>query len=352
MSGIQNNASNETPESMSAGRIVTLVAAIVAGVLVAQFFAPAVFKASPTDIARSSVLLDTLNSPEHSPEYVVLGNSITMQGVDTRIVSEQLPGKPLGYNLATTGQSLPESLFFIQELPESVELVIQVVYPRQLVTNRIMEQQKYNALYMYGFRPDERTVNDLVDVYGTQSNRILGPSHIEQTFDSRWALRQSLDAKVRSVLRPELDLEEVRTSLYFPSPRAKPLPERKLVTELRKTFGYASDQPYKEHIVPRTMMLKMIKRVQESGRQIVWVISPLNPRAEEYVSDDYFRLASEALAKVAADGNAPFINMIDWLPAELYADALHPTEDGARVLSERLGKELAVILGNSQGEIQ
>ena len=75
---------NEQP-SLSAAQLILLIGAIIAGILLAQFAAPYIFSNTPTDLSRNKYLLEVLSSPEHKPEYVVLGNSISMAGVDTRI---------------------------------------------------------------------------------------------------------------------------------------------------------------------------------------------------------------------------------------------------------------------------
>ena len=69
-------------------------------------------------------------------------------------------------NLGTTGQTLAESLLLYQELPASVRVVIQAVNPVDLLARPRIPAQKYNALFMYGYRPTAGTsacVHDILN---------------------------------------------------------------------------------------------------------------------------------------------------------------------------------------------
>jgi len=106
-------------------RFLVLTFAVGVGILLAHFCMPTLFRALPTDMSRTAVILDALDESPLHPEVCVLGNSIVMNGVDTRQLSEALPGRPEAWNLSSSGQSLFESFLLYQELPESVMQVVQ-----------------------------------------------------------------------------------------------------------------------------------------------------------------------------------------------------------------------------------
>jgi len=217
-------------------QLAVLIGALLAGILAAQLLAPSIYRASPTDLNRNGYLLDVLASGDHTPTYAVLGNSITMAGVDTKIVSQNLPGEPLIYNIATTGQGLTEANLFFSVLPPSVETVIHVFYVNQLQLVTAIDEQKYNALFMYGYRIPEALKEELIRIYKFETDEILNRPAMKQAFDSRWAPRQAIDTVVRNSLRTDLDLETIRTELYFPSSKSQRLSDDKMQKAIVDTF--------------------------------------------------------------------------------------------------------------------
>jgi hypothetical protein len=321
-------------------QLTVLVAALLAGILAAQLFAPGVYRASPTDLNRNGYLLDVLSSAEHRPAQVVLGNSVTMQGVDTRILTENLIGEPLVYNLATTGQGLTEANIFFSALPPSVETVIHVFYVYQLQIVTAINEQKYNALFMYGYRMPEPLKQELIRIYAFETEETLNRSMMQQAFDSRWAPRQAIDTLVRDALRTDLELDTIRTELYFPSPKSERLPPEKMQKVLIDTFG-SQDQPsFLTYYQPKEHLDSFIKQVKDSGRNYVMVIAPLNPAAAAYVAPNRNEVATEVLTEITQANDVLLINAMDLLTEQDFADALHPTVEGAGILSRYIAEQL------------
>ena len=109
---------HEGNASTSACLVLVLSVAIGAGL--ALLSAKSIFQAIPTDLSRIGVILNALHAEEQQADLVVLGNSVAMASIDTRVLRATLAGEPKGLNLATTGQSPIESYLYYQELPASV----------------------------------------------------------------------------------------------------------------------------------------------------------------------------------------------------------------------------------------
>ena len=332
--------STNYPE-LPASKILMLVGSILLGIVVAILLAPTVFKAVPTDLARTNVLLTTLSSGEHQPKYVVFGNSVVMQGIDTRILSKYMQGEPVGYNLSSTGQNLLESALYYQELPDSVDTIVQVVYPKLLMAAEMINLQKYNAMYMFGYRPDEETRQMMYEVYVSKPENLLGRSTVDQYFISRWAARQTIDTAVRNRVRSDMTLDAARNDLFFPSSRGDAMTPAKLELDLIRASATIREKPFTIYQSPERQIQAMADFAKRTGRRFVLISSPLHPEAQKY-EDPAFRADANAWFKEFARRNdILYIDTINYLPADLFIDGLHPSEQGAEILSRHIGEQLA-----------
>ena len=320
-------------------QIFLLIASLLLGVAIALSVAPLVFRLAPTDLTRIGAILDALNSPPEDPDYVIFGNSVAREGLDTRTISRQIPGEPVGFNFGSPAQTLVEASLYFQELPDSVNTVILGMSPLRLKAKTTVPDQKYNAFYMYGYRPTDSTIASLEKAYKNQLE-FMEKSAFEQRFQSRWAARQMLDTTVRMILRKDLELESATYELYFPSAYAAPFSEAKFQIHLRTFYG---EEPlefgYEEQ--PVIQLKEMIRMVEDGGRRFVLLLYPINPRAYSRLNDGFIDDANNYFARFADEQNIKLINAIEWLPADMFIDAVHTSVPGAQELSRRVGLALA-----------
>ncbi len=122
---------------------LAFAAAVMLGAALAWLVSPTLFRALPTDLTRTRVLLDALGDPQAgAPRIVSFGSSVGMAALDMQTIAAQLPGEPLSWNLSSTGQALAESYLYYQELPDSVSTVIQMVNLRGLKNAEVLNEQK------------------------------------------------------------------------------------------------------------------------------------------------------------------------------------------------------------------
>lgn len=207
-------------------------ATIAAGAIAAWSVSPWVFRAFPTDLTRTRVILDTLADSTSAPPIVVFGSSIAMASVDMERLAPPSAEGIVGWNLASTGQTPLESYLYYQELPTDVEIIVQTLSVSTLNHGGVLDAQKYNAFYMYGYRPDTRTRESMSETLGASMAALFAKSAGRHRFESRWVLRQAADWWMRNLLRTDLRIDRAMTDLVFPNSGAKEVP----LTAIRAQF--------------------------------------------------------------------------------------------------------------------
>ena len=328
-------------KGLQGSRCLAYAAAVILGVALAWASSPAIFRALPTDMTRIGVMLDALADTQQSPRVLLFGTSVGMASADMGQVSRKLEGQPLAWNLASTGQTPTESYLYYQQLPDSVRLVVQLVNPTTLTNWNVLEEQKFNAFYMYGYRPDERTAGKLSSILGDDMAEILERSDFTQRFDSRWAARQMADHYARGLMRQDLTLEQGTYDLVYPSSYTTRLPDALFERALEDRFGGAQ-KPAPFYAKPNKLELlaELQARAVAEGFQLVFVLQPQHPAQHEFRAPGYFDEARRVLAEFAAANDAIVLDATDLIPGDLYVDPVHPAADGAVLFSSWLAGEL------------
>jgi hypothetical protein len=212
----------------------------------------------------------------------------------------------------------------------------------------MLDARKYNAFYMYGYRPDERTVGKMRDILGREMNTLFDASDFSQRFESRWVVRQMADRLMRGVLRDDLELDRATNDLLFPNSGAQRLPDRLFERALEQNFGKTASIFYAK---PPKMdfLAEMRQRAIDQGKQIIFVLMPVHPAQHEYRGEQYFVDARQRFAEFSADNNVVVLDAMDVIPGELYVDAVHPGIDGAELFSGWLARELNRL--RAEGEV-
>jgi hypothetical protein len=339
----KQSKSNEGTTSTSA--CLALVVSVAIGAGLALLSAKTIFQAVPTDLSRIGVILNALDEDNQQAEFVVLGNSVAMASIDTKILRSAVKSGRQGLNLATTGQSPIESYLYYQELPESVSLIIQTINPEWFTIADDLEEQKYNTFYMFDYEPDSWTETVLVDTFGDEMEQLLAKSALQQRFESRWALRQMLDRMARSAFRPELTLDRSIYDLEHPSTGAPRLPAPALQRALKQKYASGKISKAKFRVGKRKMKFleDIVDRAENDNRQLVLVFAPKHPEAYNFAGESYYPDARERFKRFAQDNDISLIDAMDVVPGELYSDAVHPSDEGAVIMSEYLAGELAKL---------
>ncbi len=322
-------------------RVVLLGAAIVTGACLALLLMPAIFVRIETDLSRSQSLLAAMRRNTPTMGSVVLGSSVVMAGIDARLIRpSHHSGDMWTANLGSTGQTLPESLLLYQELPASVRLVIQVVGPYELLARPRIPGQKYNALYMYGYRPTARTAALVHEVLRDQAEIAIDRSDLAQRFQARWAIRTLADRGARRILRGDLQFASSE-SLVFPNIYTERFAPGKFKKAVAKQARVLRSRPQHADPAAERALQGILEVCHHTGRRLVLLIPPGNPRVAAIVGDGPRGIARKTLQRLAADPAVTVVDASDVLTEAQFVDGLHPTREGARVLSTFVNQRIA-----------
>jgi hypothetical protein len=239
------------------------IASITLGVFLAWLIAPFVFTHLPNDRDRIRNVVRIVNT---QPRLAVVGNSVAM---------------PLGFvNLATSGQSISESVMIANELHGRIILV---VTPWQLATSSTPNAQGWNAWWMYGFRPSDET-RALVAM--PQMNDAI------ERFRSRWVVRAAFESAFARGGRNDE------------------------VWQGHEAFAVNPHQ--------RALLEAICAR-----RDVVIVLAPLSPIVRAHYGDTFSKVRFGRT-----------IDASDLLQPNEFRDTTHPNEAGARKLTRFIEEQL------------
>jgi len=318
-----------------------LLVALGAGIALPYAAMPALFPRIPTDLSRVRLVLEALRDAARQPEVVVFGSSRVMSGVDARQLSQALPSRPLAYNLSSPGQSLAESYLFYQELPAGVRVVVQMASLAELASPHTLERQKFNAFYLNGYRPNARTREVLGDAFGDPLLEILDASDASQRFQGRWALRQLVDTSLRRWLRRDLTLSNAERDLFHPQGYTERFPPDKRARAIARRVKTVSGNDLVIDTHKKQLLDAMVADAAEAGRTVVLFIPPTHPTVHEAMPEASFAKLEELLAELSMGSGVRVADTTHVLTAEHFVDDVHPTNEGAVLVTRRLGDALA-----------
>jgi hypothetical protein len=202
-----------------------------------------------------------------------------------------------------------------------------------------MSRQKFNAFYMYGYRADESTRRVLEESLGEPGRKLLDTSSLAQVFQARWVLRQFVDTAFRRILRPDLAIERSIRDLYFPQPYTQRIAPQKLD---RMIGRMSSDGGEPRIAASKSYLLEtMSRQAVAAGRRLVVVLPPLHPDARAVMGSGQFELVRDYLGSLADRGALSVVDATRLLADEHFVDAVHPTSEGAGILTARIALEIA-----------
>jgi hypothetical protein len=245
-------------------------------------------------------------------------------------------------NFASTGQTIAEATLFYQYLPPSVKTIVHVLIPETLTSDECIRADKYNAFYMYGYRPTPDTKRLLESACGSPMKHLMDASRLEQTFESRWAVQEAVDAFLwKSLPRGDANgqVERATNDLYFPAFQPVLSPEARDFA-LRDYLRPPSVQP-RFALSPRDLdVLRVaVELDHQSGRQTVLVFAPLHPQMRQFYGDQFL----DDIHALTTNAPVPGMTVIDDSrvgSASDFVDRLHLGASGAKELTNSLATAL------------
>ena len=321
--------------------LVVLLLSTLAGVAFSYLLLPSFFRVVPNDLSRLSRILAALHSPNSHPKVCFFGNSVVMNGIDGGRLSKLLPGQPEVWNLSSTGQQLFESVLLQQDLPDSTEVVVQGIFANTMERPPSISRNKYNALVMYGFRPNRQTLEWADRFLPDDSRRYIRASPWQHRFDARWALRSGFDTSLRTLMRRDLTVERAEQDLYYPRAYTRKVDNKALRVQLEGFISLHPPGEFRPDPQMEALIAELARRYRQRGiRFVLWIL----PRHPEYrrcaLGEAFERDLAQYLSYLEQTYGFTVVNSLNALPAERFVDGSHPDDLGAELLSQLLGAKL------------
>lgn len=309
--------------------MLVLAAGALLGLSLLFFVSPHI----PNDLQRIGTLLRALDRNEDQIKVAVIGDSITMNGVDTSLFP--VPA----YNLGTTWQQMAEVRLFFQQLPPSVDTVFWVIKPMamELTKGNFLRRDQYNAYWMYGFRLQEDTRRELERIFPADAPPIFATSWLDQVMQSRWVVRQAFEWWGRKVFGEDLDMERAANDLYFPYVFQSQLPPDRMQWAVDGIVSVMRDSQFDMSSSQEAVLRDVARYAAERSIRLVAVLPPLNPLVRERLGEQYQADAAAALARVMHEEGQYFIDGSNTAnDLGYFADQIHFGGDGVRQFTELL----------------
>ena len=299
-------------------------------------------KRLPNDLERTGTILRALRDPGAHPGVVFFGDSVIMSGIDARIVQTQAHTSAPVWNLASTGQTLAESILYYQELPASVSTVVQAVRLPRLVAERDLPPLNAhvgNTFNINGYRPDQDTQRLLTDAFGEPLLKPLLAGPFGAAFESRWLIRQFIDTSLRKVVRTDLDAERGLRDFSYPQAFTRPLEPEKLrgQIEQNRALEACGACAFRDDYVEAIRALHMA--CEREGRRLIILISPVHPALRDMYTGLY-PLLREAIETGTFGRSVDVADGTRLLLTDEFFDFQHPTPQGAKRLSHLAAQRL------------
>lgn len=319
---------------------VAWIGALCAGVATAMVFEPSLFR-----WLDGSGRIETLHGAVTEPTPLVepgsgafLGNSITMNGIDTGRIREDLGMSPPFLNLSSGGQHLWESALLFENLPPQCKTICIGISPDQVFggSKTGPAESVLTKYWMSGFTPS-RSYLDWAKKMGAENIvEFFDLTSVGKLVASRWVVTNFINTGLRTVMRKDLDLKRSRENLLHPAPYTKRLSEDKLQRMLPATyeplFGDGIDE---EKVDWACNVLRFTAETAKSKNQSVYfVLLPIHPYARKLLGPDYSTLITDKLGEFVDE--RCIVNLSDRLPEERFIDQCHPDAEGARLISSEI----------------
>ncbi len=316
-------------------RNLYLLIPVILGVAMGVYFVPLLYKKLPSDYVRTRLILEALApSNQEKPDIIIFGSSVAMASVNGNVLMDSLGG--VAYNLASTGQSFPESLLYYSKINRPTAVVVQFVGVDELINKPVLEKQKIRNFRLYGYTADQETNKLLapIDVH------YLHSSFLKIKVDSRALISNSINRVARGLLRKDLNLSDLNSELFYPTPYTVRLPKVKYDALIKE---YNPKEKI-DAINLDSSFVNLCKNADDflfrRGVKFFLVINPTNPSLTNY-TPALGRKIDLAMANCGFR-HLNYLNFFSLLEDKDFIDNCHPAPAGANKITQELFLQLNI----------
>ncbi len=320
-------------------RMFVLAACVVAGALIAISATPRLLLHMPTELSRTTELVRALRHAPPQLAVVVTGDSVTMNGVNARLLGQELTPKVEAWNVGSPGQQLAEALFIADMLPRNVHTLVVGLLPEKLSDTGVsLPEDRYLFYRISGYQPSAEALEIARKLPTPTLFNLMSEPQWKATLSGRGLIRISADLSIRSRLRRDLDLERARTDLYFPAAYRQRISEAALSHAVSMLYHQrTSFEPSAQRL---QFLVELREMLAKRGQRLVIVILPQHPRAIAMISANYYGQFEHYAERLRNDYHFDVIDFHDQLSEPDFIDQIHPGGIG----SERLTKMISASL--------
>jgi hypothetical protein len=313
-------------------RTFLILASLALGATLGLALLPVVARDATPEAARLCAIVRACHSGARA-EIAVLGNSVGMFGIDAGGL-----GRP-AWNLCSPAQSPSEWLLLEEELPPSVNTVVQLVTPFQLAEEGAVEREKWSALYVCGCRPGAAVRSAFTDAFGS-AGAIDG-----NLLDARTLVRSRLERALRDRIWPSEREWRMADDLRFPAPPDGASGGGWLARDAWSAVQDDRFRPQPAQATPSqlTLLRAELAGTRRHGRRVLIVLAPLHPRVVALYGGAPM-VASFAGTVAAAAPGVRVLDLTRLLTADEFRDVTHPTREGAGRVTARVAGAVRELL--------
>jgi hypothetical protein len=325
-------------------RMVCLPAlgAILAFVLLAKVVLPITGVGSVERIVQLGRHLDTELSP--APMIVFVGNSITREGINARLVEDAAPAGWHAANLAISACGLSELRVQLPKvLAASPAAVAFGLRPEDLGRVDDLDLDKAYAYAMGGFVaawPTDWTRADLPGV-AEETYRALRSDPLAQELHFRTAPLNLINSEVR--LRFRTGLRRAAADDWAdPYELAFNVRDERLTRHVETIRRNMEGRLAAGANAGAQLIESLAAQIRRAGATPILVVLPMHPLFQEGMQH-YVAEMRALVERIAHEQSGVVIDALDVLSADEFADALHPNAEGRVVYSRFLGRKLSPL---------
>jgi lysophospholipase L1-like esterase len=283
-----------------------------------------------------------------APTVALLGNSITREGVDTRLLEETAPPGWHAQNFAISACGLSEIRVQLPKIlaarPAAVAFGLR---PEDMGRVDDFDLDKAFAYAMGGFVaawPQNWTRADLPGI-SSETYEALRASPLAQDLHFRTAPLNIINQEVRVRLRR--GLRRVAPNNWVdPYEMAFSVRDERLDRHIESTEHDMQQRLAGGANEGAQLTATLAAQIRAAGATPVLIVLPMHPGFRASMESQVPALRA-LLSKIAQDQSGIMIDALDLLSAEDFADAVHPNAAGREIYSRFLGREFAPLAGTS-----
>tara|TARA_R110002072_G_scaffold42064_4_gene117559 strand:- start:125047 stop:126078 length:1032 start_codon:yes stop_codon:yes gene_type:complete len=323
------------------GKIAVAVASgIVIGIGLLVYFVIPSF-GFPGDLSRIIKLDDRLALADESTQrMLIVTNSVGVEGIDGSVVQAQLADGYSIENHSSNGLDLISARIYIGRMIESdPEYIIWVLRPELMGRISPINTEVASAMRRAGFHTDNPWINgpEIAGI-GPELRDQFAVSDTANLISMRTIPLRHLNEQVRMKTRRGI-LPAKPMELSAPYQMDLMLSEDKLDRHILDVSSMLADRTSEGNRDGLAFIEQTVEQITAAGVTPILVIAPTHPGGAEAIGPAEDELVA-AIAEISARNNIAVIDLKRTLSADLFSDAIHPSRDGANLLSTLLGEQL------------